>query len=391
VIALEVTDGRRVLDGPLELSAAPCAYDHAYERMRQLLGVARHEANFDGVIDRDGQVCVVFRVSRDLAAPSGYAWKKRPPLPPADPRRDVLACARVLGFPLVGVTDPVLPARYLERFDRWLESGAAAGMGFVARKAAERRDPALVLRGAQSVIALATPYSAVDASDPSARVARYAQSLDYHQAIDKRLHVLRGFIERRFGGACYLSVDTGPVLERAYAERAGIGWIGKNGVLISRTHGSYLFLATLWTTLALGQDAPHDEHCGSCEACLSGCPTQAIVEPGLVDARRCISYWTIEHAGSLGDAPPQHGWLFGCDVCQEVCPWNRFAAEPRLRELIEKRAYLGPASEWLAADDAAIEGAIASTPLRRAAPAGLRRNALRLVDEEKQGLGPAKK
>ncbi|MCC6807183.1 MAG: tRNA epoxyqueuosine(34) reductase QueG [Deltaproteobacteria bacterium] len=377
---LAITDGRRALLPVSDVARSTLAIDDAdafeaaYGVLARVLSLERHQANFLAVRAGDPPI-VTFRVSRELSAPAGFRWARAEDVP-ADAKADILACAAVLGFSRAGVTTPVLPERYLDRFDAWLASGAHAGMDFLARKAAPRRDPALVLPGAQSVIALATAYAADDASDPRARIARYAQSRDYHEVIEKRLHVLKAFIERTFSARCYNSVDTGPVLERAYAERAGLGWIGKNGLLISRTQGSYAFLATLWTTLALAPDAQHDEHCGTCDACLTGCPTRAITAPGFVDARRCISYWTIEHEGALDDAPPSHGWLFGCDVCQEVCPWNRFAGSPTMAELATKRTLTVDVAH---ASDGEIDAAIAGTPLRRAGAAGLRRNVRRIL------------
>lgn len=379
---LRLTDGSRVIvadDVSSDVSDDPSrslsAHDRAVDVMRDRFGVERHLANFVGVTEET----IDFRVSKDIVLPAGVTWTKRPPEAAIDPKRAIVLCANALGFPLVGVTVPELPRRYIERFDAWLASGAAASMDFLARKADERRHPTRSFKGSKSVVALATPYSPIDRSDPGARIARYAQSRDYHEAIDKRLHTLKRFVERTVGGKCYLSVDTGAVLERAYAEQAGVGWIGKNGVLISRTHGSYLFLATLWTSAVLEPDAPAEEHCGTCTACIGGCPTRAITQPGFVDARRCIAYWTIEHEGAFTERT--HGWLFGCDVCQEVCPWNRFAAAPRMKELCEPRTFLGAAPRWIAASDAQIEETIAGTPLRRAGSLGLRRNALKLIND----------
>jgi epoxyqueuosine reductase len=364
---LVLTDGRRTL-APIAL-AENDPIERAYQVMQERYGLERFQANFVAV-RASGKI--VFRVSPEISR----EWLRVPVPPRGEAKADILACARALGFVLAGVTTPKLPERYSDRFDAWLAGGNAAGMDFLARKAAERRDPELVLRGAKSVIALATTYSPDDASDSRARIARYAQSRDYHDVIERRLKVLASFIEREHQTRCYLSVDTGPVLERAYAERAGLGWIGKNGVLISRSHGSYLFLSTVWTQLELTPDAPHVEHCGSCDACMTGCPTGAITAPGLVDARACISYWTIEHKGELDAAPPQHGWLFGCDVCQEVCPWNRFSTQPTVDELAQKKQFLGPPEAWT--DDTYISASIAQSPLRRAEASGLKRNAKRL-------------
>lgn len=306
----------------------------------------------------------------------------------AAPLQSLREEALSLGFPLFGVSAPRLALRYRQRFSEWLEQGAHAEMGYLARRAAERLDPLLLMPEARSVIVLATPYVPQRVSSASAKIARYALSDDYHEVIGERLRHLRTFIEQRYPPhRVYAEVDTGPVLERAFAEQAGLGWIGKNGNLISKRYGSYLFLATLFTTLPLEPSlAPHPEHCGTCTACLSGCPTQAIPKPGYVDARRCIAYWTIEHRGELpAQAPDLEGWLFGCDICQEVCPWNRFAQAPLIPELAQGRAFPQTASEWLALSDDEMARILKGSSLKRTKAQGIRRNAqalLKVVSED---------
>jgi len=173
-------------------------------------------------------------------------------------------------------------------------------------------------------------------------------------------------------------VDSGPVMERAWAERAGIGWVGKNSLVLRRDLGSWFFLGALMTTVELAPDAPVSAHCGSCRACIDACPTEAIVEPGVVDARRCIAYHTIENRGDIPE--PLHGrmdgWVFGCDVCQEVCPWNRFARATDEPDFAAREGVARPPlAELLAMDEKAYKARFEGTPVRRARHAGMLRNA----------------
>ena len=367
---LLLSDGRRRLGEPI----AVASYDDAI-RAGAAYGLDGERMLFEDVHE-DGTL--VFRVSREIAG----TWRPLAPRAESPVRACVEVLARALGFPLFGVTAPELPARYSDRFCEWLAAGGAADMEFIERHAEKRVTPELVLRGAQSVLVFATPYPSEAGGGPRAKVARYALGRDYHQVLPGRLAIVRRYLEKR-GGDCYTSVDTGPVLERAYAEQAGLGWIGKNGNLISRRFGSYVFLGTVWTTLALPRDPPHEDFCGVCTACLEGCPTQAITRPGWVESRRCISYLTIEQRGEPpADAPRFDEWVYGCDVCQEVCPWNRFAQPVKIDKLAPLRSFPETPEAWLALDDAQTESALAGTPLRRAGAEGMRRNARALMKRE---------
>ncbi len=362
--SLALTDGTRWLDDPVPVAS----YDDAVAKAGARYQVRREQMNFATVF-ADGTL--VFVVSRHL--PGRWHGEYAPRQEPL--KQSVQVLARALGFALFGVTKPQLPARYTQRFSEWLQSGAAADMDFVRRHAAERLDPEKILPGAQSVLVFGTPYAREAGGGADAKIARYATARDYHQVIPPRLSIIRRFILGH-GGECYLSADTGPVLERAYAEQAGLGWIGKNGNLISRRLGSYVLLGTLWTTLALEPDAPHADFCGECSACLTGCPTSAITAPGLVDARRCIAYWNIEHRGPFPkEAPALSGWLFGCDICQEVCPWNRFASGAEIGQLAEQRPWPQSAEQWRSASDETLVQLQRGSPLRRVGSEGLKRNA----------------
>jgi epoxyqueuosine reductase len=255
------------------------------------------------------------------------------PAPPAAGPLDaatVKAAARRAGFHEVGVARAApLDPRAL---DRVLAEGWEADMAWLRTQRAERLEPARLLPGARSVVALALSYRTAEDAAPApgagaaaGRVARYARGRDYHAVMKKRLRALVADLAARDPAARWFpSADVAPTMEKVWAERAGLGWIGKNGCLITPRHGSWVLLATLLTDRALEPDAPHPERCGTCEACLPACPTGAIPEPGFVDARRCVSFWTIERRGPIPAemAGRLGGWAFGCDDCQTACPWN---------------------------------------------------------------------
>jgi epoxyqueuosine reductase len=245
---------------------------------------------------------------------------------------DLRAEAHRLGFARVGIA-PAVPPPHHEAFRHWLAAGHGGAVGeWLARHEPLRRDPANLLDGARSVIMLATDYPATAELDPPAgrgRVARYARGADYHDLLRERSNVLGAWLEARVPG-CHTRgvVDSAPLAERDYGLLAGLGWIGKNTMLIDPQAGSYFFLTAILTDLELPCDAPLEtDHCGTCTACLDACPTGAFVEPRLLDASRCISGLTIEEEGPIPEAlrAGMNDWVFGCDVCQEVCPWNRHA------------------------------------------------------------------
>ena len=240
--------------------------------------------------------------------------------------------------------------------------------------------------GAKSVVSLAMSYWDGPEEQRPARFARYARGTDYHNVLRRKLRTLRRFMLRLDPGATIgPSIDFAPVLERAWAAKAGVAWIGKSTMALSRDLGTYTFLATVSTTTDLAYDAPAIDHCGTCTACLDACPTQAFVAPYVLDSRKCITYWTIEHSGPFPDeAPDLHGWLGGCDVCQEVCPWNKFAQATGEARFHGKPELAAPSILRLVAEseDPALDAAIDSSPLSRIGRAGVRRNAQRVLAEE---------
>lgn len=236
---------------------------------------------------------------------------------------------RALGFDLVGIASAE-PSRHRDYLRRWLDDGQAGTMDWLNKRFQERADPGVYLPGARSVICLAANYHHPLESPPAGhgRVARYALGQDYHELFKPRLHALADWLHRMVPDVkTRCAVDTAPVMEKELAARAGLGWIGKNTCLIHPRQGSWLLLAEVLTTLELPADAPEPDRCGTCRRCIEACPTQAITAPYQLDARKCIAYLTIERKGEFSEAQRAMigEWLFGCDICQEVCPWNHKA------------------------------------------------------------------
>jgi epoxyqueuosine reductase len=288
-----------------------------------------------------------------------------------------------LGFAQCGICPAVSPAGAARMAD-WLAAGYGGQMHYLAERQAAYRDPNRVLDGVRSIVMLTVNYRTTEPILPAegqGRVSRYAWGeVDYHDFIHDRLESLGECLiaaapEARVRGV----VDTAPLLEREFAQLAGLGWIGKNTLLLNRSEGSWFFLAALLTDVELAYDAPHEtDHCGTCRACLDACPTNAFPEPYVLDASRCISYLTIE----LRDAIPLElrtgvgDWLFGCDVCQDVCPWNS-RAPISARAESAPRADSNPMelAELFELDDAAFRARFRHTPLWRPRRRGLLRNA----------------
>lgn len=301
---------------------------------------------------------------------------------PAELAREVKGRARAVGFDAVGIASAAALDRDAQALAAWLRQGRHAGMAWMARDPDRRADPRALLPGCRSVIALAMNYGPAESrSAPGrARVALYARGRDYHRILGRRLRELSAWIEDATGRAARTFVDTGPVLERAWAERAGVGWIGKNANLITRESGSWLLLGEILTIAEIEPDpGPHADHCGSCSACLSACPTGALVEPGVLDSRLCISYWTIEHRGVVPEErrAGNGDWIFGCDLCQTACPWNESFSRVPPDDPFERRPDLDGLDpvEILGQDEATFRARYSGTALLRARWDGMRRNA----------------
>jgi epoxyqueuosine reductase len=291
--------------------------------------------------------------------------------------------ARRLGFALVGACPAVSPEG-VSRFYQWLDAGYAGEMSYLPRRASAYEHPSHVLAGVKSLLMLGLPYRTGEPAEPQpgqGRISRYAWGpLDYHDVIHDRLGRLAELL-RGLAPNCAVRgvVDTAPLLEREFAQLAGLGWVGKNTLLLNKEYGSWFFLAALLTDVKLAYDEPsRTDHCGTCRACLDACPTQAFVDAYVLDARRCISYTTIEQRTLPAEdmRVGQGDWIFGCDVCQDVCPWNH-------RAPVTDEAAFQPAADanpvdlaelfWL--DDDAFRRRFRHTPLWRAKRRGVLRSA----------------
>jgi epoxyqueuosine reductase len=276
------------------------------------------------------------------------------------------------------------PPDHAAQFQSWLASGSHGQMGYLQRNAHKRIDPSQILAGAKTIVTLLVSYAKPSmANSPSAnatgQIARYARFRDYHDVLGERLKMLASFVNS-LGGPEARSlwyVDTGPLLERDLAGRAGLGFVGKHTNLISRKFGNWIFLSEIITTVELEPDAPEKNRCGSCRRCIDACPTAAITAPFQLDARRCISYLTIELKGSIPEElrPAIGNRIYGCDDCLAACPWNRFAREGEMMRPHYRADLAAPELiDLLGLDEAAFKKRFAGTPMLRAKRRGLLRN-----------------
>ena len=310
----------------------------------------------------------------------------------------VKAEAKRLGFLACGITT-LDPLPHADELTRWLAGGFAGNMRYLHRQAKKRKDPRLADRSAKCAVVVIDNYYYKDPPQDSSesalnnpgtlpplegspdfpRIARYARGEDYHRVTLRRLDLLADFLMQNGAETARPYVDTGPIAERELAQRAGLGWIGKNTMLIRPGVGAWFFIGSVLTDLELPIDQPFEtDHCGSCTRCLDACPTGAFVEPRLLDATRCISYVTIEQKGSI---PPEAGeklggWAFGCDICNEVCPWNeRFSAPSDILEFKPRQAFDGAGPEFFdSMSEAEFEERFSDTPLSRPGLERMRRN-----------------
>jgi epoxyqueuosine reductase len=293
----------------------------------------------------------------------------------ADLKRDLFRYAESLGFQRAGVMKAERLVADEEHLKRWIADGRAGEMDYLTQNPERRTRPAELLPGAKSVISVAVSYAQKRSTPakpplPEGRIARYTEGRDYHKTIGKRLESFVRYLQAMAPSAeCRTFVDTGPLLERAVAQRAGLGFIGKNTMLITKGLGSWVFLANVITTLELPSDAPDTRSCGECRLCIDACPTQAITEPFRLDARLCIAYLTIEQDGPVPEdlRKPTGPWVFGCDICQEVCPHNTRRKSAGLE--------VGLAQILSIQTDEEFKTLFGGTALSRAGRSGLLRNA----------------
>ncbi len=314
-----------------------------------------------------------------MAPPGGITPTYLPPMADSRERAALIkAEAHRLGFMACGIARAEFLANEAPRLEQWLRQGKQGAMHYMANHFDLRLDPRKLMPGARSVISLAFNYHAPpqqrDLDAP--KLSTYAYGRDYHKVLRKRLKPLMQYIVQQWGDVSLRAfVDSAPVMEKAWAQRAGVGWIGKHANIIRQGAGSWFFLCELITDLELEPDAPAMDHCGTCRRCVDACPTDAITPYG-VDGSRCISYLTIE----LKDSIPQEfagkmdGWAFGCDVCQQVCPWNRFATPHSEPEFAPKPELLSlTADEWHGMTEVVFDRLFEGSAVKRAKFAGLQR------------------
>ncbi len=292
----------------------------------------------------------------------------------SDPKRAIREQALALGFDAVGFAPASLGAEARAHLTEYLAKGYHGDMGWLAARADERSDPQALWPGARTVVVLGMNYG--PAEDPTGAEAEpkhgaisvYARGRDYHDIVKARLKALARFIGERWPTELKVFVDTAPVMEKPLAARAGVGWQGKHTNLVSRTLGSWLFLGEIYLALELEPDPPEADHCGECRRCLDICPTRAFPAPYRLDARRCISYLTIEHKGHIDPElrPLMGNRVYGCDDCLAVCPWNKFARPTREAGFASKPALANPQLRSFAAlDDAAFRALFSGSPVKR--------------------------
>lgn len=297
----------------------------------------------------------------------------------------IKAKAAELGFLACGVAQAAFLEEEAPRLEQWLRQGRHGTMGYMANHFDLRLDPRKLVPGARSVISLAYNYfTPVKQQDPEApKLSTYAYGRDYHKVVKKRLKPLMLFIKEQFGDVsmrCF--TDSAPVLEKAWAQRAGIGWRGKHTNVIRQGAGSFFFLCEIILDLDLAPDAPATDHCGTCRRCIDACPTDAITPYG-VNGSACISYYTIElKEGIPADAGDLRNWAFGCDICQQVCPWNRFSTphhEPDFNPRPELMRLT--AEEWHGMTEVLFDELFEGSPVKRAKYEGLKRNLRYLLNK----------
>lgn len=300
--------------------------------------------------------------------------------------RQLKSQALRLGFTKVGIARAEPLSEEAEHLRQWIARGFHASMAWMAESVVKRTDPCEILPGARTMIALAMNYYTDNShalKPGSGKISRYAWGDDYHDILSSRAAELCTWLAHECpGSSSRLYVDTGPVMDKAWAARAGIGWLGKHTNIITPEFGSWVFLAEILTTVEFEADPPATDHCGSCTLCIEACPTQAIVEPYIVDSNLCLSYLTIEHRGDVDESLKDRfeGWIYGCDVCQDVCPWNaKFARPTQESGFAPRPGNLSPSLEqWVHMDRAEFSARFRKSPMKRTKWEGLLRN-IRIV------------
>ncbi|MFY7706962.1 MAG: tRNA epoxyqueuosine(34) reductase QueG [Flavobacteriales bacterium] len=294
--------------------------------------------------------------------------------------------AKELGFSFCGISKAEFLEEEAPRLETWLQQGMHGKMSYMENHFDKRLDPRLLVPGAKSVVSLLFNYYTEKKQNADApKVSKYAFGEDYHYVVKDKLHLFLQKINDEIGAVAGRAfVDSAPVLDKAWAKKSGLGWIGKNANLINKGHGSFFFIAELIIDLELDADGPVKDYCGTCTACIDACPTDAIVEPYVVDGSKCISYLTIE----LRDAIPLEfknkmtEWAFGCDICQDVCPWNRFSKPHQESRFEASDDFLGmKKNDWVEMTEEVFTQRFKKSPLSRAGYLGLIKN-VRFLDSD---------
>lgn len=299
----------------------------------------------------------------------------------------IKAKAFELGIHKIGIAKAEILTKEGDQLKAWLHKGLHASMHWMEKNVEKRIDPREIVPGAQSVISIAVNYytpTQHGPTDDEGKISRYAWGDDYHFHVTKRIQMLFESIKQlapESEGRYY--VDTGPMMDKVWAAKAGLGWQGKHTNLITKEYGSWVFLGEIITTLKLDIDPPMEDFCGSCTACIDACPTDALAEPYVVDSNTCISYLTIEHRGEIAASLGEHfeKWIYGCDICQDVCPWNRFQQESEHREYFPREWNVDPNLDDLShISQEEFSRRFKNSPVKRTKREGIIRNAL-LVKE----------
>ena len=295
-----------------------------------------------------------------------------------------------IGFAGVGIARAEKCSGEFAHLEEWLKRGYQGSMRWMERNGSKREDPSAIVPNARSVVSVAMNYytDTQHATDPGdGKISRYAWGDDYHFIMEERLDRLQAFLIKEVPGSnCRRYVDTGPVMDKAWAVRAGVGWLGKHTNVITREYGSWVFLGEIITDIHLVADQPIEDFCGTCTACLDACPTGAIVEPYLVDSNKCISYLTIEHRGTIpGDLSPKfENWVYGCDICQDVCPWNKFQKVTTNESFRARPDNVAPPLEELASmPQEEFSKRFKRSPVKRTKLQGLRKNAKAVLESKR--------
>jgi len=305
----------------------------------------------------------------------------------SDLKFKINSIATKVGFTHFGVAEAAPLNRGRENLIEWLDGGYHGSMEWMERDPEKRSDPTKYMPGAKSVISLGLNYytqNGYSGDSDKGKISRYAWGDDYHDIIDSKLKIMIDELKKFFPYANFKACcDTAPVMEKEWAQKAGIGWIGKNTNLLTKQTGSWLFLAEIISDLEIEPDTPALDYCGSCTLCIDHCPTKALVEPYKLDARLCISYLTIEHRGEFSDnAPSYKEWIYGCDICQDVCPWNNFQSETEEISFQPRGQGTEIELEYAAKiSDEGFKKVFAGSPILRTKAEGLRRNAEFLKSE----------